>query len=116
MKIESTQFFSIDSEVDSIFAGESATMDIDVQGTTILVVTSEQVLPTSLISIYDQDNTPNTAESIVDPTIVYALIGGIVGICVLLVIASKVVKNPKMNSKFGRNNSFGTLNTIQAKE
>ena len=45
-------------------------------------------------------------------TLIYALLGGFGGVCLLGFIASKIFKNPKMNSRFGRKNSFGTLNTV----
>ena len=36
---------------------------------------------------------------------------GFTALCVLVFIASKVFRYPKMASKFGRKNSFGTLNS-----
>ena len=50
--------------------------------------------------------------AVVDPILIYAVLAGLVGLCVLVVISGLVIKNPKMHSKFGRKNSFGTLNTV----
>ena len=48
-----------------------------------------------------------------DATIVYFLIAGVAGIFGMLVIAAKFLKNPNAGkSRFGRKNSFGTLNTV----
>ena len=61
-----------------------------------------------------------TTPSDVDPQLlletqnflIYALVGGFIFVCILAVIASFIFKHPKMHSKFGRKNSFGTLNTV----
>ena len=37
-------------------------------------------------------------------------------ICILVVIAGCFIKNPKVHSKFGRKNSFATLNTFNSKK
>ena len=47
-----------------------------------------------------------------DPIVLYILIGSFMGVCVLLLILSKYVKNPTIASKFGRKNSFACLNTL----
>ena len=48
-----------------------------------------------------------------DATILYVLLGAFVNLIVLVIVASKIIKNPKIkNSRFGRKNSFGTLNTV----
>ena len=48
--------------------------------------------------------------------IIYLLIAGIASIFFILVIGSHFLKHPQSKSKFGRKNSFGTLNTIQTKD
>ena len=53
---------------------------------------------------------------IVDPQLIYGLLGGFIGLCILVGIAKLVFKHPKMHSKFGRKNSFGTLNTVATKQ
>ena len=37
------------------------------------------------------------------------------GVCVLILIAGKVFKNPKIHSKFARKSSYDTLQTMQSK-
>ena len=44
------------------------------------------------------------------------LIGAIVVLCVAVCILSRIFKHPKLNSKFGRKNSFGTLNSVKSKQ
>ena len=34
------------------------------------------------------------------------------GVCILTVAAKYIFKNPNLHSKFGRKNSYGTLNTM----
>ena len=57
-------------------------------------------------------NDQNPSAAIGDPILIYGILAGLFGLCVLVVIAGKVFKHPKMHSKFGRKNSFGTLNTV----
>ena len=42
---------------------------------------------------------------------VYIAIAAFIGLCILVLVAGKLLKNPVSKSKFGRKNSFGTLNT-----
>ena len=44
--------------------------------------------------------------------LIYVLIGCLAALCILVLIASLVFKHPKLHSKYGRKNSFGTLNTV----
>ena len=53
----------------------------------------------------------DTMESL-PPWLIYGLLGAIVGLCVLVLLGGLLFKHPKMHSKFGRKNSFGTLNTV----
>ena len=57
-------------------------------------------------------NDQNPSAAIGDPILIYGILAGLFGLCVLVLVASKVFKHPKMHSKFGRKNSFGTLNTM----
>ena len=57
-------------------------------------------------------NEQNPSAAIDDPILIYGILAGLFGLCVLVIIASMVFKHPKMHSKFGRKNSFGTLNTM----
>ena len=60
-------------------------------------------------SIATQISTPLDAA---DTSIIYILIGGLIGLFILLVLLKSFIKNPSSKSKFGRKNSFGTLNTV----
>ena len=51
-------------------------------------------------------------EQISSSPIFYIALGGFAVLCMVIVIIGKVIKHPKSNSKFGRKNSFGTLNTV----
>ena len=42
---------------------------------------------------------------------IYIAIGGFIVLCLLVVIGGRCMKNTNIKSKFGRKNSFGTLNT-----
>ena len=71
--------------------------------------------------IYQEINTikinneeKNTTDG--NPTLVLILVGGLVGLCFIVFIASFLIKKPKIHSKFGRQNSFGTLNTMATKK
>ena len=70
------------------------------------IQSSIETLSTENINKSNLEGDPNSL-------IVYLLIAGIVVLCAILVVSSRFVKNPKINSKFGRKNSFGTLNTVQ---
>ena len=48
----------------------------------------------------------------VDTMLIFYLIGALAVTIVLLLIASKLFKKPLTKSKYGRKNSFGTLNTV----
>ena len=52
------------------------------------------------------------APPIFDKYLIIALIGTFIGLCILVGIGKFAFKHPKMHSKFGRKNSFGTLNTV----
>ena len=101
---------SVSLELEENLYTDSRTID---KGSSIV---SKVLMTTSMSMLQGPDNSQKKTEPIVDPTIIYALISAIVGLCVLLIVASKLVKNPKINSKFGRKNSFGTLNTVKSKE
>eukprot|EP00835_Amoeboradix_gromovi_P002158 NODE_116_length_19003_cov_0.233707.p3 type:complete len:531 gc:universal NODE_116_length_19003_cov_0.233707:16928-18520(+) len=49
------------------------------------------------------------------PNILYIAAGGLLAAILLVFVAAKVFKHPKMNSKFGRKNSYGTLNTVASR-
>eukprot|EP00835_Amoeboradix_gromovi_P001161 NODE_47_length_27404_cov_0.284270.p6 type:complete len:475 gc:universal NODE_47_length_27404_cov_0.284270:16804-18228(+) len=53
---------------------------------------------------------PSTGEN--NGSLVYWLFGGFALACALLFLAAAVFKSPKIYSKFGRKNSFATLNTF----
>ena len=67
---------------------------------------------TDISNLNSQDASPSTESTI----LLFSLIGVLVTLCVLVGIASVVVKHPKVHSKFGRKNSFGTLNTTYTKD
>ena len=64
------------------------------------------------------ENSP-TLGSNLDPSasfwVLYALVGGFIGLCILTIVAKMIFKHPKLHSKFGRKNSFGTLNTVNTR-
>ena len=91
--------------------------------TTSTAASTDELSNLSLIQIETNDSRTSEVESrqqdipvlSVDPFLVYGLLGGIGGLCTLVLAASLVFKHPKMHSKFGRKNSFGTLNTVVTK-
>ena len=54
--------------------------------------------------------------SIGDPILIYEILGGLFGLCILVFVARFVFRMPKIKSKYGRKNSFGTLNTVETKQ
>ena len=65
-----------------------------------------------------QNDQPNSSEAQTDAIsslLVYGAMGGLGLLCTLVVLASFVFKNPQMRSKYGRKNSYGTLNTVTTK-
>ena len=75
-----------------------------------LYFTSVAQYPSNTYETTDQSNEP-----IISPYGILSLLSGLVLLCLFTFIASKMLKNPKINSKFGRRNSFGTLMTVQTK-
>ena len=87
-------------------------------------VTTSTLLRTTSLTKSQTSELPTTGKAIatetakglnlldIDPNLIYALIGGFVGLCVLVGIGKYVFKHPKMHSKYGRKNSYGTLNTM----
>ena len=60
---------------------------------------------------------PNgTSADISGSSIIFILVGAFAGIAIALLLAAKFVKHPKIHSKFGRKNSFGTLNTVNTQQ
>eukprot|EP00835_Amoeboradix_gromovi_P003487 NODE_232_length_13679_cov_0.197349.p4 type:complete len:510 gc:universal NODE_232_length_13679_cov_0.197349:6678-5149(-) len=47
--------------------------------------------------------------------LVYWLFSGFIATCIVVLVASKFFKHPKIQSRFGRRNSFSTLNTVGTK-
>ena len=70
-------------------------------------VGSSFVIPTSVL-----DQPEDFLNNNVSPVLIYGLMGGLGVLCIVVVATSLLIKNPKMHSKFGRKNSFGTLNTV----
>ena len=52
----------------------------------------------------------------VSPWLIIGLIIGLVSVILLTFVASKIFKHPELHSRFGRKNSFGTLNTVATKQ
>ena len=80
---------------------------------------TQNIYPDSTFSIYSSTNTalPNDGDSsIADPNLIIIAVAAFVAICIAIFVAGKLIKNPRINSKFGRKNSFGTLNTIVSKK
>ena len=75
---------------------------------------STLVLTSSLSSYADPSEPNNSILSFLgdDPNTFYYLIGAFVACIILVLVASMVFRKPKSTSKFGRKNSFGTLNTV----
>ena len=63
----------------------------------------------------DTQNTTDVSANIGDGAIIYYLIAGIAVLFICLLIAARFIKSPASKSKFGRKNSFGTLNTVNTK-
>ena len=76
--------------------------------TTTLGLSSTITVPTIVTG---QDANVQDA-STTNPSLIYGLAGALMGLCILVLVASLVFKHPKMHSKYGRKNSFGTLNTV----
>ena len=75
------------------------------------LTSTELMLLTANVSAVTQDNVVFN-DPPVYPVLIYGLLGGFIGLCILVFAAKLLFKHPKMHSKFGRKNSFGTLNTV----
>ena len=60
----------------------------------------------------DQTGPDAPAEAAIQPAYLLIAIGAFLGLCIFVLITSRFIKTPKIHSKFGRKNSFGTLNTV----
>ena len=80
----------------------------DVEYENISTYTAKETPTTSSIDTSGQGTEQDNA----DPFLVYGILGALAGLCILVVIGSFIFKHPKMHSKYGRKNSFGTLNTV----
>ena len=89
--------------LNSLMTIEYSTIDTYSQKTSATEIVSIP-LPTATL-------TSDFRSSDVSPFLIYGLFLGFTALCVLVFISSKVFKHPKMASKFGRKNSFGTLNS-----
>ena len=52
----------------------------------------------------------------VSPWLIIGLVIGLGSVILLTFVASKIFKHPELHSRFGRKNSFGTLNTVATKQ
>ena len=90
--------------------------DIKTSGTIFLDTiysVAQQLTPSSIET--PSLNPQSTADDTIQLGYLFGAIGAFVGLCIVILIASKIVKHPKLHSKYGRKNSFGTLNTIATK-
>ena len=78
------------------------------------ILSSENTIPTPVTTLYkDQENSILSGSIIPDVTFLIVGIAIFVFLVILLLISSKLIKAPKVKkSRFGRKNSFGTLNTV----
>ena len=98
---------------------QTASVGLDDNMSSIVVFASDYTAfgnsPTtpSVSSILPQETQPVDASgSILESWFIYALIGGLALLCLATIAASMIFKNPKIKSKYGRKNSFGTLYTV----
>ena len=87
---------------------------------------SEQMFDTNAISFttyaVTSDSNPSStfddfdANLNVNQNLIYEILGIFALIFAALLVAKLVFKNPKVHSKYGRKNSFGTLNTMATKQ
>ena len=76
------------------------------------------LFPTATNSIHSTNDiasgnpSNSTSLDLTESPILYLVLGALVVIMVSLLLAAKFIKHPKIHSKFGRKNSFGTLNTV----
>eukprot|EP00834_Sanchytrium_tribonematis_P006645 NODE_509_length_6670_cov_0.463856.p2 type:complete len:604 gc:universal NODE_509_length_6670_cov_0.463856:4077-5888(+) len=56
-------------------------------------------------------NNQNAFMGMLGGNLIYILVGSVIALMIILVILGKVIKRPKINSKFARNSSNGTLQT-----
>ena len=61
-------------------------------------------------------NSADAQFNILDYIYLYAALCGFAALVIALLVASRFVKNPTSKSKYGRKNSFGTLNTVVTKD
>ena len=98
---------------------EMTTSSTDIENNKVFIATSTIFILTATertntgdsATIVSQDDFGRDQDPI-NPALIYGLTGGFVGLCVLVGIAKLIFKHPKMHSKYGRKNSFGTLNTM----
>ena len=108
--IQSSKFGS-NSTFGTILGSLTSTSDLE---SLISDVYSTKVNLTSATSA-DSKSTQDVQNVILngDPVIMYLLIGGLSGLFVILSVIGRYWKSPVSKSKFGRHNSYGTLNTVQ---
>ena len=82
------------------------------------IILLNQTDATSMIAGIKESPSGQADTSTLEPNLIFVFlsIGGLFALCVVVFIFGKLIKDPKMNSKFGRKNSFGTLNTVNTVE
>ena len=71
--------------------------------------------PISSITVPTLKPNSNTAPAVASYIIVLVLFGGLLLISIVAFIAGKLMKDPKIKTKFTRKNSYGTLYTVNQK-
>ena len=109
------------SETSAISTEISTTLNLPSEVFVTYASSSFESVESSHSSAINQSTPTGNSESPFDLSLmnsIYLLgaLGAFVGLVVILLIMSRVVKHPKMHSKFGRKNSFGTLNTMVSKQ
>ena len=99
-----SQPFQRSDDFNSLYSYASANTTIE----------NPNVIATSSAAVIQDGKVNEFAD--VDFNLIYGLAGGLGGLCILVLVTSLVFKHPKMHSKYGRKNSFGTLNTVVTKE
>ena len=87
----------------------STTLVMQWNATTVSTVSNYYPKTDTLGNGQPNSNSPNLTSG---SLIIYILLATIAIIAVLLLISKRFIKHPKIHSKFGRKNSFGTLNTV----
>ena len=77
-------------------------------GSSTAAYTELLVFPTSTLIV----NPTFDTEEASFPWLIIVLVTSLIILCILVFVASIIFKHPVMHSKFGRKNSFGTLNTV----